>query len=89
MAKWKNGNGPALWPIDMSQISKVLFVAIPQTDTHSTLAEAEIEQEYSGIPECPIHFKTDTIINILIYFKFSFIFFCKFKKSYCFISFFP
>ncbi len=66
MAKWKNGNGPALWPIDMSQISKVLFVAIPQTDTHSTLAEAEIEQEYSGIPECPIHFKTDTIINNII-----------------------
>jgi hypothetical protein len=66
MAKWKNGNGPALWPIDMSQISKVLFVAIPQTDTYSTLVEAEIEQECSGVPECPIHLKTDTVINNII-----------------------
>lgn len=69
MAKWKNDNGPALWPIDMSQISRVHFVAIPQTDVSSVLTEVEISRESSKIPECPIDLKTNatlySIINIL------------------------
>ncbi len=66
MAKWKNDNGPALWPIDMSQISRVHFVAIPQTDVSSVLTEVEISRESSKIPECPIDLKTNATLYSII-----------------------
>lgn len=68
MAKWKNGNGPALWPIDMSQINRVNFVAIPQTDIRSTLDDIEsaLLVEAEKYPECPTFLETDTPIGRLI-----------------------
>lgn len=66
MAKWKNGKGPALWPIDMTQISRVDFIATPQTDVDLALTEIGIGELDSGIPECSIQLKTDTEIGKLI-----------------------
>lgn len=68
MAKWKNGNGPILWPIDMSQINRVNFVATPQTDIKSALTDIEyvLSEEAEKYPECPTFLETDTPISKLI-----------------------
>ncbi len=71
MAKWKDDKGPALWPIDMSLISRVHFVAIPQTDVDLEVSnitdELDVEPaKYSWQAiESAEDPKTDRFINLI------------------------
>lgn len=66
MAKWKNGNGPALWPIDMSLISEVDFCSIPKIDVNTMISELAIEELDINLDDTHwqmFDFKTETSIN--------------------------